>query len=767
MSSRPKRNPGGIRDRARNLAIDANSVARSRTLPAENVLKAALTNNALALTLYNNLIDLTSPNTALYKSILKETREALADSQKIQNKLRAAKELPGSSVAELASSVERLSFDQPKIDNRFSGIVTSTPEDAALVKKIIDTIITKPCGLRTFDDYAGSAEFKEFFDIIAKDRFTYDQFRGAHPSNDSILLFGPPGTGKTLLAEAVAAELAPLGGSFISISSSDILGRFVGESGKSLKYLFAVARELTKNGPNGKYGDKPVVVFMDEIDGLISEGGSSSGGGTDLLSEFNAQAQGLKGTSNKGLIVLAATNYPDRMPAAAFQRFSQRIFVGLPSLDDVRQILMNKLRKMGWDRVNFSESKNIDWLQTIDWERNKFITTFLNIDQKSDLIGWSYPGQFDKFDDEGNLTNSVSFFTKKAESNDLNPNRDTRQILPPTELDEIFFDVTAGGRENSIPWDAVDFMAWILFNKYYAPREIDSLFNQMLFRAEQRSVIFATSNPGSESKVYYQKWLLEKALISTETDEGNQCVPQQETRYSFIPLWYTVGDEGENGRFEKAFLEKFKDVPEVGKFGEIWGYKKSTSSNGDFTVKLHPKFDLKDKNNDIRIIVARAEITNIFPVAQVLKQGKDSIPIRKYYIERRQKDTDIYQTLETNPNLSKENAPFIPTEKWVPSANEKLDPDNLPRVLGISQITLTDFLAALTQIKSIVIRNVDVMLEYADKYGRSLKKGEDILQLKRQAEIISRDQQNSRPETSRYSEIWTQFIDALQQTGIA
>jgi SpoVK/Ycf46/Vps4 family AAA+-type ATPase len=194
-----------------------------------------------------------------------------------------------------------------------------TPEEKAILRKIYDAIITKACGFRTFAgiskfrrlqpaghssflqlsvcpntgsneiaDYAGSKEFQAFFRQIAVDRYKYQQFKEAHKDPESILLFGPPGTGKTLLVEALAAELADtkVGTAFLSVSSADIKGRYVGESEQTLKMLFRVARELTK-GPAGAYGERPVVIFIDEIDGLIGE--ASSVGGVDLLGTFNAQ----------------------------------------------------------------------------------------------------------------------------------------------------------------------------------------------------------------------------------------------------------------------------------------------------------------------------------------------------------------------------------------------------------------------------------------------------------------------------------------------
>ena len=194
----------------------------------------------------------------------------------------------------------------------------------------------------TFKDVAGLEEAKvEIMEIVdfLKKADKYKALGAKIPKG--ALLAGPPGTGKTLLAKAVAGEAnVP----FLSISGSDFVEMFVGVGASRVRDLFEQAKKVA-----------PCIVFIDEIDAIGRARGKNSGfSGNDerenTLNQLLTEMDGFQ--TNAGVIVLAATNRVDILDKALMRagRFDRQIEVGLPELNERKEIFEVHLRKLKLDK---------------------------------------------------------------------------------------------------------------------------------------------------------------------------------------------------------------------------------------------------------------------------------------------------------------------------------------------------------------------------------------------------------------------------------
>ncbi|KAF7282615.1 hypothetical protein GWI33_002334 [Rhynchophorus ferrugineus] len=145
-------------------------------------------------------------------------------------------------------------------------------------------------------------EIKEVIELPVKHPELFDALGIAQPKG--VLLYGPPGTGKTLLARAVAHHTEC---TFIRVSGSELVQKFIGEGSRMVRELFVMAREHA-----------PSIIFMDEIDSIGSSRiESGSGGDSEVqrtMLELLNQLDGFEATKN--IKVIMATNRIDILDPA-------------------------------------------------------------------------------------------------------------------------------------------------------------------------------------------------------------------------------------------------------------------------------------------------------------------------------------------------------------------------------------------------------------------------------------------------------------------
>ncbi len=163
-----------------------------------------------------------------------------------------------------------------------------------------------------------------------------------------VLLYGPPGTGKTLAAKIIANEI---GMHFYSLSSSEILSKWVGESARNLKLFF-------------KKIQFPCIVFIDEIDSLVPnrDGDNMKFANPDEIQVINELLKEIDGIGDKNeILFIGATNRINAIDPALLRagRLDYKILLDYPD-HEARKEIWNIYIKKTLEKIEY---KNIDsWL---------------------------------------------------------------------------------------------------------------------------------------------------------------------------------------------------------------------------------------------------------------------------------------------------------------------------------------------------------------------------------------------------------------------
>ncbi len=210
------------------------------------------------------------------------------------------------------------------------------------VDPTVFNMLNEDPGIVKYSDIGGLTEqIRELREVIELPLSNPEIFiRVGIKAPKGVLLYGPPGTGKTLLAKALAKNLAA---SFLKVVASAIVDKYIGESARVIREMFAYAK-----------AHQPCVIFIDEVDAIggrrFSQGTSADREIQRTLMELLNQLDGFEELGQVKMVM--ATNRPDTLDPALLRpgRLDRKIEIPLPNeiaRVDIIKIHAAKMAKHG------------------------------------------------------------------------------------------------------------------------------------------------------------------------------------------------------------------------------------------------------------------------------------------------------------------------------------------------------------------------------------------------------------------------------------
>ena len=224
--------------------------------------------------------------------------------------------------------------DDPKKDliNKISGALSG--KDSSLLEEFKPTALS-PKG---FKDVAGMEKLKkdlnngiiQFINNPEQAKLDFEEYGKSIPK--SLLLYGPPGCGKTYITQALSSEIdTPMYMLNISKAGSE----YINMTSKNLKKAFDAAAQIAEKQ------QKPVLVFMDEIDSLGFDRGAQTW--PEDIKQVATMLQCIDQVKQSNVIIIGATNKYNILDPAIRRRFDSKVFVDIPDKEAIQALLVKNL----------------------------------------------------------------------------------------------------------------------------------------------------------------------------------------------------------------------------------------------------------------------------------------------------------------------------------------------------------------------------------------------------------------------------------------
>lgn len=183
----------------------------------------------------------------------------------------------------------------------------------------------------TFDDLAGQEELKtKLWD--AAQSWNND---GKKDGKNGIFLYGVPGTGKTAFAEALAGEV---GLKIMKVNVGSMASRYINQTTEQLQDIIDSALRQA-----------PCVLFLDEVEAIFPDRSRIERGDSEESKVVGSFLSSIEKLRAGKVLIVAATNYKDRVDAAVIRegRFDFHVEVTVPDFEARKGLVVNTLTKAG------------------------------------------------------------------------------------------------------------------------------------------------------------------------------------------------------------------------------------------------------------------------------------------------------------------------------------------------------------------------------------------------------------------------------------